>query len=389
MTDPSRRPFPPLPRALRGRGSSAQQRRQWLRASDALRASEVQMLEGAEAFLAAAHPGAEPENRIGRMPVPLCIGEHLVVNGEARTVCMATEELGVIAGFCNAAKSNAQLGGITVTVAPRNAVRGQILFHNVQRAEYKAHQIEEYGDRYIRDAHARWDPMVKHGGGLTTIAPRVVLDASGRPTVAVDIVADTGECMGAAVVTRMARQLAADMQTLVEPLGASCICVNDRSGWHATAIGRWDFENRFDVVAEMLNLQAYAEQDASRAATHDKGVHNGVDAIALATGQDTRAVAASLYAYAASRGGMQPLTRLVNRVSTVVLASLDLWLPVGTVGGATGTPIARFCRDTMCVTGARDLAGLMAAAGLVQHIAALRMLADEGVDGALTRLRHP
>jgi hydroxymethylglutaryl-CoA reductase len=377
MTEPVRRSL---------RGIPKHDARRVLRDAGILLASELMILENAETFLAFGK-GPFPENAIGHYPLHFCVADHLVVNRVPRLVAMATEETSVVAGLCKAAKIGAASGGITVNVSKRNAVRGQILFHNVLRPEIKVQQLEEYGDRYIREAHRTWDPMVKHGGGLLALHPKLVLDSRGKPTVAVDIEADTGEAMGANIITFMGDRLAHDMQHLVQPISHTSICSNHRSGWHVVAQGAWDFGSEYGVVAKMMDLQAFAEQDRSRAVTHNKGILNGVSGVATATGNDVRAMEACLHGQAALHGGIRPLTHLENRMGAVVRGTLEVTLPIGMVGGATGEPIARIARKIMRVTTARDLAGIMAAVGLTQNVAALRMLAKEGVAGSHRRLR--
>lgn len=377
MTAPKRRSL---------RGIPKHDARRVLRDAGILLASELMVLENAETFLAFGR-GPFPENAIGHYPLHFCVAEHLVVNGAPRLVALATEEVSVVAGLCKAAKIGAASGGVTVTVSKRNTVRGQILFHHVLRPEYKVHQIEEYGDGFIHAAHRTWDPMVKYGGGLRALHPKLVLDGSGRPTIAVTIEADTGEAMGANIITYMGDRLAEDMRKkLIDAISHTTICSNHRSGWHAVAQGTWDIGD-FGVVARMMDNQALAEQDIDRAVTHNKGVMNGISGVATATGNDVRAVEACLHGQAASHGGIRPLTRLENRMSSVVRGTLEVTLPIGTVGGATNEPIARIARKIMGVTTARDLAGIVSAVGLTQNVAALRMLAKEGVMGSHRRLR--
>jgi hydroxymethylglutaryl-CoA reductase len=367
------------------RGLSRHEARFVLRGRRILSLSDLGILENADTYLAFGK-GPFPENAIGHYPKHLCVGGPLLVNGAERLVTMATEELGVVAGLGKSARINRASGGLQVQVAKRNLVRGQVLFHNVLRPEFKLHQIEEYGDRFIREAHRTWDPMVKHGGGLKSIVPKLVQAADGRMTVAIDIAADTGETMGANVITFMGDKLAEDMRTLIDQIGHTAICTNFRSGWHAIATGTWDL-GEHGVVSRMMDNAAYAGQDVGRAVTHNKGVMNGVSAIAEATGQDVRAVEAACHAEASWHGGIRPLTTLTNRISSLVVARLELMLPVGTIGGATQEPIAMVSRKIMGVTGSRDLAGLIAATGLAQNVAALRMLAAEGVHGSHRRLR--
>jgi hydroxymethylglutaryl-CoA reductase len=363
--------------------------RQALREEGTLSLSDLAILENADAFLAFGK-GPFPENAAGHYPLHLCVGGPLRVNGVERRIAMATEELGIVAGLGRIARTLPSKDGITVQVAKRNRVRGQILFHHVMDAARKVRQIEDYGGVYVRSAHQSWDPMVKHGGGLIGFTPRVILAANGRPTLALDIEADTGESMGANVITRMGDLLAASMAFLVGQVGHTSICTNHRSGWHVVATGAFHMDgvHAFRAASGIVDLQAFAEQDIGRAVTHNKGVLNGISAVATATGQDVRAIEAACHAEASWHGGIRPLTTLTNRSGSTVVGRLELTLPVGTVGGATQEPIAMVCRKLMGVTGSRDLAGIMAAVGLAQNVAALRMLATEGVTDSHRRLRR-
>ncbi|MEY4744517.1 MAG: hypothetical protein RL272_462 [Candidatus Parcubacteria bacterium] len=331
------------------------------------------------------------ENAIGAFPVPLGVATNFMVNGVPRLVAMATEERSVIAAASKAAKLSAPSGGISVTVG-RPRTKAQILYARLDDPPEVLRKLRERR-AVIEDLLAsECNPMRKHGGGLTVEEPRFV--PGDRDTLIIlEISVDTADAMGANVVTRIAER-AADrlLRLFTGTKPTAVICCNDDAGFPATAEAAFEVPGDERLVRRLLDVHAWADHDPSRAVTHNKGVMNAVSAVALATGQDTRAIEACVHASAARGGLYRPLTSYVADGPNRVRGTLALTLPIGTVGGATSHPTAVFCRKLMGVAGAADLAGLMAAAGLAQNFAALLALAGEGIPGSHARLskqRHP
>ncbi|HTK04080.1 MAG TPA: 3-hydroxy-3-methylglutaryl-CoA reductase [Candidatus Eisenbacteria bacterium] len=329
------------------------------------------------------------ENAIGAFPVPLGIATNFVMNGEPRLIAMATEERSVIAAASKAAKLAED--GITVT-AGKASTRAQILYSGLPDPPAALAKLRQWRGHIEDLLRAECNPMAKYGGELRVEAPRFV--PGDRDTlIIVEIDIGTADAMGANVVTRIAERAAERLLRLfTDRRPTAVICCNDEAGFPVAAEATFRVAGGAGQVRKVLDLQTWAAHDPPRAVTHNKGVMNAVSAIALATGQDTRAIEACVHASAAKSGGYKPLTTYAAVDDDRVRATLSLRLPIGTVGGATAHPTAAFCRKLMRVKDAADLACLMTAAGLAQNFAALLALSGEGIPGSHARLakqRHP
>lgn len=316
------------------------------------------------------------ENVIGVMSVPLGVATNLIVDGRDALAPMATEESSVIAAVCNGAKACREAGGVTTSAdAPRMIAQIQVKgLGNPEGA--RAAVLERLAE--IRDLCDACDPvLVGLGGGFREVEARVR-----GGFLIVHLIVDVRDAMGANAVNTMAERLAPHVERWTGGVVGLRILSNladrrlvrARAVWKATEIGA-------DVVEGMLAAYAFAAADPYRAATHNKGVMNGVSAVALATGNDTRALEAGAHAYAATRsGGYGPLTRWEATAEGDLSGVFEAPMPVGVVGGATRAhPTARVCLKIMGADGADRLARVMAAVGLVQNFSAMRALATEGI----------
>lgn len=333
------------------------------------------------------------ENAVGSFPVPFGIATNFIVNHEERLVAMATEERSVIAASSYAAKLCRETGGFTVQVGP-NVAAGQVLFSRLpSRIEARVVVAEiKRKRRSFEHALATENPMRKYGGEVVRVHAEEITHDAHDPMVAVTIEVGVGDAMGANVVTRLGERLAALCEPIAGKRRTAVICTNRNQGPSVSARARWSRAMLGeDLVERIIDLQAWAERDAARAVTHNKGVMNGISAVALAAGQDVRAVEASAHALAAetnrSTARYAPLT--AYRIDREWLEGrLFLHLPLGTIGGATSMPAAIWARELMGAHDVRALAAICGAAGLAQNFAALRSLADEGIPEAHARLRR-
>lgn len=388
MSDASQpRSFSP-PRSLKLRGLSPARRLMELQRLGLAQPAKDGILSHTPEALAATFD-LMIENAIGAFPVPLGVATNFVVNGAPRLVAMATEERSVVAAASKAAKLCPD--GISAAVG-KSRTKAQILYARLPdppAALAKLRANREVIERLL-DEHA--NPMRKRGGTLRVEEPRFV-PGDGDTLIIVEIVIETADAMGANVVTRAAERAADRLLRLfadAKPTGV--ICCNDDAGIPTIVTGTFHVPGGPTQLRRVLDLHAWAAHDPPRAVTHNKGVMNAVTAVALATGQDTRAIEACVHAGAAKTGRYLPLTAYEAVGDDRVMARMELTLPIGTVGGATAHPTAQFCRDVMGVKDAQDLAGIMAAAGLAQNFAALLALSGEGIPGSharLARQRHP
>ena len=322
------------------------------------------------------------ENVISTFNIPLGVATNLLIDGRETIVPMATEESSVVAAVCNAAKRCRATGGVvTSSDAPRMIAQVQLTGLPDPFAA-RARTLERIDE--IRGLCDACDPvLVRLGGGLRDVEARVI-DA-GEPMLIVHLIVDVRDAMGANAVNTMAERIAPRLAEWTGGTVGLRILSNlaDRRLARARAVWRLSDIGVAETRDAMLRAGAFAQADPYRAATHNKGIMNGVSAVALATGNDTRAVEAGAHAYAARTGRYASLTRWERTAQGDLAGSIELPMPVGVVGGATRAhPLARIALKILGADGpggGERLARVMAAVGLVQNFAAMRALAAEGI----------
>jgi hydroxymethylglutaryl-CoA reductase len=320
------------------------------------------------------------ENAIGSFPLPLGIAVNFVVNGKDYLIPMAIEEPSVIAAASNAAKMARERGGFwTSSTSP--IMIGQIQLTGVKDPNRAKHMILEKKAE-ILDLANKQDPMLlKVGGGAKDIDARTIHTIKG-PNVIVHLHVDVRDAMGANAVNTMAEAVA----PLIEEITGGRVYLRILSNLaihrlaRARAVWAKDFIGGEEVVDGVVEAYAFAEADPFRCATHNKGIMNGIDAVILATGNDTRAIEAGAHAYAAIKGGYKPLTTFEKTPEGDLAGTIEIPMAVGLVGGATKVhPTAKACIKLLGVKSASELGEVAAAVGLAQNFAALRALATVGI----------
>ena len=341
------------------------------------------------------------ENGVCSFPVPLGIATNFIIDGRETLVAMATEERSVIAAASHAAKLCRETGGFRARIVDSNVATGQILYSDTLSDDplVLAERINERADRLAINLAADADPMQKYGGGIIphTVVAKTVQPRGRKMQLIVNFSVNTVDAMGANVVTRIGETLAKRLELVINARRTAVICSNRADGTTVVAIAAWPIATIGErVVERILDLQGWAEEDEDRATTHNKGVMNGVSAVAQATGQDLRAVEATAHKWASRlfsvRDGQKetrfPLLTQYKIIDGTLGGAASLSIPLGTVGGATSHRTAKWSRQLMGVTNVRDLASICAAAGLASNFAALRALADEGILASHARLRE-
>ena len=344
------------------------------------------------------------ENVVGRLGLPLGVGVNLTVNGRDRLVVMVIEEPSVVAGMSHAAKLMRGEGGIRVDLDPPIMI-AQIQVLDVPDAEKAAAAVQAAKAELLAHANGLDPLLVRVGGGALDMEVRhlvpletgadgddALADPLG-PMLVVHLLVDVRDAMGANAVNTMAEGLAPSIEKLTGGRVRLRILSNlaDRRLVRASgSVPVDDLEGHGmtgrDVAEGIVEASVYAERDPYRAATHNKGIMNGVDAVLLATGQDFRAVEAGAHAYAARSGRYRALSRWRIEGDRLV-GRLEMPMAVGTVGGVVKVhPTVRAALRVMEVLKAADLAELAASAGLAQNLAALRALAAEGIQSGHMRL---
>ena len=350
-------------------------------------AKEFGQLTDDEARALAGTGGLDPkvsdkmvENAVGCMPVPLGIATNFLINGRDYLVPMAIEEPSVIAAASNAAKMARPKGGFWTSSSPPVMI-GQIQLTGVKDPAKTKHIILGKRAEILALANEQDPMLIKVGGGAKDMDVRVLNTMKG-PNVIVHLHVDVRDAMGANAVNTMAEAVAPFLERLTG--GRVYLRILSNLAVHrlarAHAVWSKDEIGGEEVVDGVVEAYVFAEADPFRCATHNKGIMNGIDAVMLATGNDTRAIEAGAHAYAAMKGGYKPLTTFEKTHEGDLAGTIELPMAVGLIGGATKVhPTARASIKLLGVKGANELGEIAAAVGLAQNFAALRALATVGI----------
>ena len=334
------------------------------------------------------------ENAVGGFSLPLGIAVNFVVDGRDLLVPMAIEESSVVAAASNMARIVRPSGGL-VTEAVEDLVIGQVQIVDLGDLEGAVATLRERTDEIIARAN-RADPrLATHGGGCcgVDIRPFTGEQTGTTPAVVVHLLVDCVDSMGANTVDTMCEAVAPKLAAWAGGRGGLRILSNlaDRRLFRASCaipisdLGMDGFVGA-EVASRIAAASDFAGWDPYRAATHNKGIMNGVDAVVVATGNDWRAVEAGAHAYAARSGRYGPLSRWWLEADRL-RGELEMPIQVGTVGGVTRLhPVAGFALRLLGVRSGRQLARVIAAVGLAQNLGALRALATEGIQKGHMRL---
>jgi len=320
------------------------------------------------------------ENVIGMFQVPLGIATNFMIDGQEVLIPMATEEPSVIAAASNGARM-ARGGGGFLTSSTGPVMRAQIQATGIDDPFAARQAILLRKDELMAMAN-ELDPMlIKYGGGVKDIEVYVI-DSRLGPMLVTHLIVDCRDAMGANAVNTMAESLAPRIEQITGGRVYLRIISNlaDLRLARARAVFRAEDIGGPEVVDGIILAAELAVVDPYRAATHNKGIMNGVTAVVLATGNDTRAVEAGAHSYASQTGRYTSLTRYERNRNGDLVGTIELPVAVGLVGGATRVhPVARTAVKILGVKSADHLSRIIAAVGLCQNFAALRALASEGI----------
>ncbi|MDH5622225.1 MAG: hydroxymethylglutaryl-CoA reductase, degradative, partial [Gammaproteobacteria bacterium] len=333
------------------------------------------------------------ENVVGVFGMPLAIAPNFIVNGRDCIVPLVVEEPSIVAALSGAAALARRTGGFSATLR-ESLLAGQIHVADIADIGAGLESLHEAREE-IRELADRVHPRLKaRGGGVREIEFRDLRLDDGSPMIVVQALVDTCDAMGANLVNTVCEAIAPRIAEITGGRVALRILSNlaDRSIAMATvrvavndlASGEVSGSEVRDRIVRASEI-AYA--DPHRAATHNKGVMNGIDALAIATGNDWRAIEAGAHAWAARTGAYRTLTRWSAEANGDLLGAIELPLKVGIVGGTMSlNPAAAIGLEIAGVQSAMELAELMAAVGLAQNFAALRALATSGIQQGHMRL---
>lgn len=318
------------------------------------------------------------ENLIGSFPLPLGLASYFRIDGRDVPVPMAIEETSVVAACSSTAKWIRSQGGSITTSAKGRTIIGQVQFPNVAASDVVMGILRAREKDMLEIANSVVPGLVQRGGGVRHFELRRVPRLGGGEMLVLHVHMDPCDAMGANLINQVCEAL--------KPFLAS---------WTGEKVGLCILSNLVDsklTVAEVRipgldaeigrgieEASIFAESDPYRAATHNKGVMNGIDPVLIATGNDWRAVEAGVHAYCSRNGRYEPVTKWRMENDTLV-GRFEAPLVVGTVGGVTKLhPTAQVCLRILGVKHAEDLSRIIASVGLVQNLGALRALSTVGI----------
>ncbi|MEM7302652.1 MAG: hydroxymethylglutaryl-CoA reductase, degradative [Pseudomonadota bacterium] len=326
------------------------------------------------------------ENVVGSFELPLGVATNFLINGRDYLIPMAVEEPSVVAAASFMARIARENGGF-ITSSTRPIMRGQIQIIDVPDPFGARDRLLSMRDELIELANGRDRVLVEIGGGCQDIEVQIFETSAIGPMVVVHLLVDVRDAMGANAVNTMAEVCAPRIAEIAG--GRSRLRILSNLADRRLARARVEIDPKSlatsevageAVVSGIIEACALAEVDPYRAATHNKGIMNGIDPIVVATGNDWRAIEAGAHAWAARSGRYTTLTRWERGRNDTLVGVLELPMALGIVGGATKThPTAQAALSLLGVSSATELAEVAAAVGLAQNMAALRALATEGI----------
>jgi len=320
------------------------------------------------------------ENVFSIMPLPMGVAVNFKINGKDYLVPMAVEEPSVVAAASNAARMARIKGGFFASnTGP--IMRAQIQIVNVADPHAARFKLFENREKLMEIANSKDPMLVSLGGGMKDLEVQIIPSPLGDMVV-MHLIADTRDAMGANTVNTMAEALAPHIEQITGGKVYLRILSNlaDKRLVRVRTVIDKEALGGEDVVDGVVWAYTFAAVDPYRAATHNKGIMNGIIPVVTATGNDTRAIEAGAHSYAARDGRYTSLTTWEKNSDGDLVGTIEIPMAVGLVGGATKVhPIAKLAVKILGVKSAVELGEIIAATGLAQNLAALRALATEGI----------
>ena len=320
------------------------------------------------------------ENVIGTFDLPLGVALNFKINGKDYIIPMATEESSVIAASSNAAKIARIHGGFT-TECTDPLMIGQMQLLHMDDVAGAAQNIMDHKAELLQLANDQDKVLVSFGGGAEDIEVRI-LDSPLGKMIITHLIVDVRDAMGANAVNTMCEALAPMLEELTDGKIRLKILSNlaDKRIVKVKAVFDKEKMGGESVVDDFLESYTLAAIDPYRAATHNKGIMNGIDSLIIATGNDFRAIEAGAHAYASRNGQYTSLSSYSKDKDGNLVGELELPMAIGIVGGAGNIhPKARLCKKILGIKTAKELGEIVASLGLAQNFAAVFALSTVGI----------
>ncbi|MBY8990426.1 MAG: hydroxymethylglutaryl-CoA reductase, degradative [Candidatus Lokiarchaeota archaeon] len=320
------------------------------------------------------------ENVVGSFQLPMGLAFNFKINNKDYIIPMVIEEPSVVAAASNAARMARKHGGFHSENVP-SVMISQIQITQIHDIESAKKLISDNKDQILKIANEQ-DPLLnKLGGGALDLELRDLKTGKGKMLI-IHLLVNVLDAMGANVVNTMAEAISPFIEELTK--GKIYLRILSNLATHRIAKSKATFDKELlggsEVVEGILNAYEFAAADPYRATTHNKGIMNGIVALTMATGNDTRAIESGAHAYASLSGQYSPLTKFALDSKGNLVGEIEVPLALGIIGGMTKIhPMARIALKILNVESANELSQVCAALGLAQNVAALRALASEGI----------
>ena len=333
------------------------------------------------------------ENVVGTFSLPYSLVPEVLVNGQEYTVPYVTEEPSVVAAACYASKIIKRAGGFTAQVHERQMI-GQVALYQVADPEQALEKISSKKAELLELANQAYPSIVKRGGGARDLHVEEIKGETDFLVVYLHV--DTQEAMGANMLNTMLEALKPVLEELSQGQSLMGILSNYATDSLVTASCRIAFrylsrqKDHGREIAEKIALASqFAQSDPYRAATHNKGIFNGIDAILIATGNDWRAIEAGAHAFASRDVRYQGLSQwILDLEREELVGEMTLPMPVATKGGSIGlNPRVALSHELLGNPSAKELAQIIVSIGLAQNFAALKALVSTGIQQGHMKLQ--
>ncbi|MFQ5782746.1 MAG: hydroxymethylglutaryl-CoA reductase, degradative [Nitrosopumilus sp.] len=326
------------------------------------------------------------ENAIGTFSLPLGIATNFKINGKDYLIPMVIEEPSVIAAASKGAKIARIKGGFEVSADESYSI-GQIQVLDVDISS-SIEKINNSSNEILQLANSKSNTLSKLGKGAKEVSCKEIDTPSGKMLI-VELLIDVGDAMGANVTNTMCEAVSPLIEKITS--GRTLLRILSNYSTRRIAKAKAVFEKEAvggeQVVDNIISAFEFADNDVHRAVTHNKGIMNGIIAVANAVGQDSRAIEAAANAYAANSGIYRSLSKWSKDDDGNLVGTLEIPLSVGIVGGIANVhPVAKVCTKILGVSSAQELACVMVSTGLAQNYSAIRALATEGIQKGHMRL---
>lgn len=333
------------------------------------------------------------ENVVGTFSLPYSLVPEVLVNGQEYTVPYVTEEPSVVAAASYASKIIKRAGGFTAQVHQRQMI-GQVALYQVAEPEQAQEKIASKKAELLELANQAYPSIVKRGGGARDLHVEQIKGETDFLVVYLHV--DTQEAMGANMLNTMLEALKPVLEELCQGQSLMGILSNYATDSLVTASCRIAFrylsrqkDEARELAEKMVLASQFAQADPYRAATHNKGIFNGIDALLIATGNDWRAIEAGAHAYASHDGAYRGLSHWMMDLETEeLIGELTMPMPVATKGGSIGlNPRVVLSHELLGHPSAKELAQIIVSIGLAQNFAALKALVSTGIQHGHMKLQ--